>query len=113
MDSRELFTPLTDVSMLDTLVERSHNEPVLLFLHDRGCPISTRAYWQVLKLPADDIALVDVRRAHDVSREIERRTGVQHESPQFIVLYHGEAVWSASHNDIIADDIKEVVETYA
>lgn len=86
--------------------------PVLLFLHDRGCLISRIAHRQMLQL-GGDIPLVDVQRVKDISRAIEARTGVRHESPQVIVLRHGQAAWSASHYAITAEAVARAAQEAA
>jgi bacillithiol system protein YtxJ len=105
------FTPITEKSDLDNLVERSHATPVILFKHSTTCPISSAAYQQMSKV-AEEVSLVVVQRARDVSKEIEARTGIQHESPQAIVLRNGEAVWSASHYDITAGAVEKAVREH-
>ena len=45
------------------------------------------------------------RHGYDLIRAIEERTGVQHESPQVILLDHGRAAWSASHYAITAQAV--------
>jgi bacillithiol system protein YtxJ len=105
------FTPITETSDLDQLVERSHATPVILFKHSTTCPISSAAYKQMSEV-AEEVSLVVVQRARDVSKEIEARTGIQHESPQTIVLRNGEAVWSASHYDITAGAVEEAVREH-
>ncbi|HEV7376142.1 MAG TPA: bacillithiol system redox-active protein YtxJ [Pyrinomonadaceae bacterium] len=105
------FTPITEKSDLDNLVERSHATPVILFKHSTTCPISSAAYQQMSKV-AEEVSLVVVQRARDVSKEIEARTGIQHESPQTIVLRNGEAVWSASHYDITAGAVEKAVREH-
>lgn len=45
----------------------------------------------MMRLEAD-IPLIDVRRAHALSRAVEERTGVRHESPQVIVPRRGRLV---------------------
>ena len=57
-----------------------------------------------------EVALIDVRRFHGLGREVARRTGVRHESPQVIVLRDGEAVWDAHHGAIAIDGIEEAVQ---
>jgi bacillithiol system protein YtxJ len=47
--------------------------------------------------------LVDVRAHRPVSQQIAVRSGVEHESPQIIVLQRGAVVWNASHDDITAE----------
>lgn len=102
------FTPLPDVTSLDAVFARSHAAPAVVFLHDRGCPISRAAYRDMVHL-ACPIHLVDVQRAHDLSRALQERTGVRHESPQVLVLRSGRAVWSASHFAITAPAVTQAV----
>ena len=93
------FVPLSDSGELDTWFSRSHQHSVTLFLHDPSCPISAHAFRQMAHVAAE-IALVDVSSSRDITRSIEQRTGVRHESPQVLVLRDGQAVWSASHYGI-------------
>jgi bacillithiol system protein YtxJ len=106
------FEPVDEVGVLDELIERSNQEPVILFNHDPYCPISGRAFEEVAQL-THDVALVDVARRRDVTREIQQRTGVRHESPQVIVLRHGRPVWHASHFRIAADAVEAAVSQSA
>ena len=53
---------------------------------------------------------VDVRKNTDISREIEKRTGVMHESPQVLILKKGRVVWHASHWDITLMALKEAIK---
>jgi len=102
------FVPVADTAALDPLFVASHAVPTILFLHDPGCPISRAAYRQMMRLDRD-IPLIDVRRAHGLSRDVEERTGVRHESPQAIVLRQGRAVWSASHYAITTQAITDAL----
>jgi bacillithiol system protein YtxJ len=56
-----------------------------------------------------EVVTIDVSRQHDLSRDIERRTGVRHESPQTILIDEDVAVWSASHSRIDRDSIERVL----
>src|SRR5690348_11749003 len=82
------LVPLRSVSALGELIERSETEPVLLFQHDPYCPISCWAYSELAGLPID-AAVVDVAQDEYLSRTIEERTGVRHESPQVLVFRSG------------------------
>jgi len=106
------FTPVTDAGALDELVARSHDAPVVLFKHSTTCPISARAHGQMSKLAADmpdQISLVVVQSARELSRRVAEQTGVRHESPQAIILRNGQAVWTASHFDITAEAVAQAV----
>jgi bacillithiol system protein YtxJ len=105
------FTQITDTNALDQLLTRSHDAPVVLFKHSTTCPISAAAYKQMSKVE-NEVSLVVVQRARDVSSEIASRTGIQHESPQAIVLRNGEAVWAASHFDITAGAVEQAVREH-
>ena len=102
------FTKITDTKALDQILARSHDGPVILFKHSSTCPISSAAYQQMSKV-ADEVSLVVVQQARDVSKEVEARTGIRHESPQTIVLRNGQAVWNASHFDITAGAVEQAV----
>jgi bacillithiol system protein YtxJ len=100
------FTKISGTDALDELIEQSRNETVVLFNHDPHCPISARAYAQMEQFEGD-ISLVDVSRERTLTKEIQGRTGVRHESPQVIVLRGGEPVWSASHFAITVDAVND------
>lgn len=109
-DDQARVHPIADTAALAPLFTASCVAPAVLFLHDPGCPISRAAHRQMMRLD-HDIPLIDVRRAHGLSRDVETRTGVRHESPQVLVLRQGRAVWSASHYGIttraVADALRE------
>jgi bacillithiol system protein YtxJ len=98
------FSPIGDTAELEGLVSRSHNGPVLIFKHSLTCPVSMAAYREMSKLNAD-VALVIVQRARDVSVEVANLTGIEHESPQLIVLRDGKAVWHASHWKVTSEAV--------
>ena len=102
------FVRITETTSLDEMTERSKERAVVLFKHSLTCPISSRAYDQMTEFPGD-VALIEVQRARELSREVERRLGVAHESPQVIVLRNGQVVWNASHFDITADAVSAAV----
>ena len=106
------FVPITDAETLNQLVQRSHSEPVLLFKHSTTCPISSAAHREITKVTVP-VSLVVVQTARDVSREVEARTGVRHESPQAIVIRNGTAVWNASHFDITAEAVTQAMKAHA
>ena len=91
------FMGVADEAALGDLFAQSG--PTLLYLHDPWCPISGRAFQEMQALPGP-IQTVDVSTQSDLSREIEERTGIRHESPQAILLVDGAPVWNASHHRI-------------
>jgi bacillithiol system protein YtxJ len=106
------FVPLGSISALGDLIERSDLEPVVLFQHDPYCPISRRAYRELAGAPIY-AALLDVAEDDHLSRRIEERTRVRHESPQVLVFRSGKVVWSASHFEISRAAVTHAVERAA
>jgi bacillithiol system protein YtxJ len=102
------FTPVKETGALEELFARSHEAPVVLFKHSNSCPISAAAQ-RALKQLGAEVSIVVVQESRDISREVEARTGVRHESPQAFVLRNGAVAWSASHFDITADAVKRAM----
>jgi bacillithiol system protein YtxJ len=105
------FVTVADTKSLEELLAQSHDGPVILFKHSSTCPISAAAYRQMSQLK-ETVALVVVQRARDVSREVEARTGIEHESPQAIILRNGEAVWNASHWSVTSEAVEQALQDH-
>ncbi len=103
------FTSVSDMGMLDRLIEQSFQEPVVLFKHDPSCPISAAAHRELQQVP-EPVSLIDVEHETHISTEVAMRTGVQHESPQVIVLDQGRPAWSASRYEITYDAVGEALQ---
>ena len=101
------FVDVPDADALDGWLPRSG--VALLFLHDPGCPTSRRASWEVGEV-GGEVALLDVRAHPELAGEVERRTGVRHESPQVIVLVGGRVFWHGSHRRVTAKAVRRAVE---
>ncbi len=103
------FTPVSDMETLDRLVEQSYQEPVVLFKHDPFCPISAAAHRELQQVP-EPVSLIDVEHETYISAEVAKRTGVQHESPQVIVLHEGQPAWSASRYEITQEAVGKAIQ---
>ncbi len=102
------FTPLTVPEEVEQLVAQSAQHPVIMFKHDTSCHISRAAYGEMQQI-TQDVAIIDVAREKDLSHDIAERVGVQHASPQVLVIRDGHAVWSASQYDITHDAVAQAV----
>lgn len=80
---------------------------LVLFKHSPTCPISLFAHHEVVRFrtaqPDTPVYLVSVRRQRELARHIAECTGIRHESPQILVLRHGNVIGAASHDAITAD----------
>ncbi len=100
------FNEIHTTEELDALVEKSNEQPVIIFKHSTTCPISHGVHREVSNADAD-ISLIIMQTARSVSNAVAERTGIRHESPQAIILKDGAAVYHASHYDITADDLEK------
>ena len=90
---------------------------VIFFKHSSTCPVSWMAHREVVKFLASEpeapLYLVPVRQRRDVSQLIAETTGVQHESPQVVVLRRGQVIADASHEEVTAELLTEALSEQA
>ena len=103
------FIKVTGVEQFSDLLSRSQKQPVVIFKHSLTCPVSSAAYDEMEQF-AGEVVLVEVQLARELSREIEKRTGIRHESPQVLVLENGKVVWNASHFKVKAQAVAEALQ---
>jgi bacillithiol system protein YtxJ len=109
------WTALADEAQLDAVDALSATRPVLIFKHSTRCSISSAALHRLESAwSADDDRLgalyyLDLIRFRDISNAIADRYGVQHESPQVLVIRNGHCVHHASHFAITYADSKEAL----
>ena len=101
------FVRLSDMETLQKLLAASGQRPILVFKHSNSCGISSRAYRELENL--ENVNLLEVQTARELSREVAAITGVEHETPQVIVLRNGKAVWNASHSEVKAGAVAEAM----
>ena len=100
------FSQVSDAATLETWLTAPG--PVVLFLHDPHCPISRNAFGQVAVITGP-VPAVNVSTDRALSKLIQERTGVRHESPQVIVLRNGRVVWHGSHFGITKSAVLDAV----
>ena len=105
------FFKIDNKETLDKLITDSKTKPIVIFKHSNACGISASAYREMEKLE-DQVNLLEVQSARDVSRELADLTGVRHETPQVIVLKDGKAVWNASHFEVKAGAVRQALESH-
>lgn len=111
------YKELTSLNALNELLQASHQQPVLFFKHSNACPISSRAFGEFQKYLASDAsaavnhALIVVQTAREVSDQLADALGIQHETPQAIIVRDGKAVWDESHfklkSEVIANAVSQ------
>lgn len=109
------FTQITTSEQLEAAIRESQDKPVLLLKHSTRCPISAGAYAEaqtyLKNTPNPDASYVLIHVVEDrpVSLEAADRLGVEHASPQAILLKEGKAVWNVSHSRITSSALQEAL----
>ena len=105
--------PLDQMDDLDRLQEESKTKTVVIFKHSTRCGISRmvlKNFESEFKAPENSeykLYFLDLLARRDISTEVARRFGVQHESPQLIILRDGKVVHHASHHSIQPEMVGE------
>lgn len=116
-EARELSRIQTP-AQLDELLSASEHQPVWLFKHSLICPTSERAWEEFASFAGDEVArasigVIEIQRSRELSREVEARTGVRHESPQVLLIRDGRPVWHASHWAINRQSLDQAAKAHA
>jgi len=103
---------LTKVEQLSNLKKISNDKLVVLFKHSTRCGIS-RMVWNQFQssadFPADQVELfyLDLLSYRDISDAVAQEFQVLHQSPQLIILQHGQVVHHASHSAIVPSSVNQ------
>lgn len=104
---------LVDLGQLNEIVDLSNEKPVAIFKHSTRCSISRMAlkHFENEFDLEDKIApyFLDLLNHHAISNEIAVRFGVEHQSPQILLIKNGKAIFAASHSDIDAKFLERFV----
>lgn len=86
----------------------------LIFKHSTRCSVSMMAKkrfeldWEVI--PEDtNLYFLDLISHRAISAQIAETFHVHHESPQILLIKNGDCVLDASHSDISADEVAELI----
>jgi bacillithiol system protein YtxJ len=107
------WNTLQDLSDLENVVADSQEKATVIFKHSTRCSISRMALKQFENEynlgDSASLYFLDLIAHRDVSNEIATKFGVEHQSPQLIVIKNGKAVFSATHSDIDAVKLESFV----
>lgn len=107
---------LTTLGQLDRIDDLSKEKPVLIFKHSTTCPISKGALkrleleWTAADDSGRTAYYLDLWAHRDISDAVEARYGIQHESPQVLVIRNGACSYNTSHRNITYADTVEALE---
>ncbi|MEM1357867.1 MAG: bacillithiol system redox-active protein YtxJ [Bacteroidota bacterium] len=102
---------ITSLDDVETIIDNSRVTPCLILKHSTRCPISTMAMRRLeMNWDFDEGALetyyLDLIRYREISNHIAATFGVEHESPQVILIKDGKSIYDASHLDIRVEELR-------
>ena len=103
---------LTSMEQLDEI--KAAGGFSLIFKHSTRCSISMMAKrnfeFNGEVIPADTkLYFLDLISYRDISNQIGEVFQVAHQSPQILLIKDGDCVLEASHSDISAEEVAEVI----
>jgi bacillithiol system protein YtxJ len=111
------WSNLTDIQQLEIIKEESQKQTVAIFKHSTRCSISATAldrFERNWAKAADKKGLkfyfLDLIAHREVSNKITSEFGIEHESPQVLLIKDGDAVFTESHYGIDFNDVLERVQ---
>ena len=106
-----MFNVMHTSADLDAAIEASQEKPIVIFKHSATCPFSAAAQVEVTHAKHDiDIYGIVLQYAKDLKQEIADRLGVEHQSPQTIIVHKGKAISHQWRGEIKERKLKEAVK---
>ncbi len=116
------MTEITTMDQMDAALAASAEHPVFIFKHSTACPVSAgalrRTHEYIAKCESAGAELppfymIKVIEARPVSKALAEKIGVEHQSPQILLLDQGRVAWHTSHFDINGENIEKAIAAHA
>lgn len=107
------WNKLTTTDQLEDIKQESLKQPVLIFKHSTTCSISHMALSRMERNWSEQLGVkpyyLDLLANRPISVKIEDEFGVEHESPQILLIKNGECIYDASHMSISFAGLQQAV----
>ncbi len=106
---------LNNIEDFDKILENSKSTTILIFKHSTRCPTSAHAKAELEKFlnehpqHSQNTYLVKVIESRQLSNHISETTGIEHHSPQLLVLKNGKVEHHISHFKITTKNLEELL----
>lgn len=102
------WIPLVNEEGLQEIMDKSHESPQIIFKHSTRCSISSMAKSRLERSIIPDsipFYMLDLLKYRNLSNKIAKVYGVQHQSPQVLIISKGRCIYEESHSGIDIEDI--------
>lgn len=106
------WNDLSDLEQLNNI--KKANGYSLIFKHSTRCSVSSMAKrrfemdWSAIP-ENTNLYFLDLLSYREISNKIAETFQVHHQSPQILLIKNGDCVLEASHSDISAEEVAEVI----
>jgi bacillithiol system protein YtxJ len=107
---------LKEVSQLENIHQESSGQPVLIFKHSTRCYTSRlvldrlQRSWKEEEMNNVKLYFLDLLTYRDISNAIQHHFGVEHQSPQVLIIRNGQSVFDCSHFSIDYSELKSALK---
>lgn len=107
------WNQLTQLTQLEEIIEHSAAQPTLIFKHSTRCSISSMVLdrlnrrWQAEDSENLKPYFLDLLSYREISNQVAEKFGIEHESPQVLLISKGKCIYSASQQGINLERIRE------
>lgn len=104
---------INTVDQIAEIKKKSEDNPVLIFKHSTRCSTSRMSLdrlernWKTEEMSTVTPYFLDLISYREVSNRIAAEFGIQHESPQVIVVSNGKSILDLSHFEIDYEQIRQ------
>ena len=102
---------LTSTEQLEKIDAESHTHAVLIYKHSTRCGICSTAMGRIERKFAGEDArklkpyYLDVLKYREVSNAVAEKYGIEHQSPQALVIWQGKCALAQNHMEISYEDL--------
>ena len=110
------WNALKSVDQISQIRSASKEKPVLIFKHSSRCNISRTSLdrlernWKDQEVGDVQLYFLDLLSYREVSNRIAEEFGVEHESPQVLIIKNEQSAYDRSHFEIDYNQIKDVIK---
>jgi bacillithiol system protein YtxJ len=111
------WNALRSLDQIEDIRVKSKSNPVLVFKHSTRCNISRASLdrlernWKEEEMRDVQLYFLDLLAYREISNKLSEEFGVEHESPQVLIIKDERSLYDRSHFDIEYHDIKEAVKS--
>ncbi len=103
---------IDSISELESIVASGETNDIFIFKHSSRCGISAVvkskfAKWLDSIEDKNVVLVIDVIENRDLSKEIEKKLSIKHESPQLIWIRNWKVIWYGSHFEISQSNLNK------